>query len=841
MLANLLPGLREIRAPVVSGYLWLAFFFLVLHSDLPSSSHPGKVLQPLFDLFDDLSTLGVATVASVAAYLVGSAMQEVLKLIGRLLSPGKPLYAAPGTHISVNGRRSLARSVGTQVDRITRRLFQVALSPGEHGIDDAPEPEAVVRELPVVRMQLLGEDPELVGELDRLQAEADLRITVAAPLAALAIFLALEASYGWAVGLVPAAMLLVQGYQRQREAGDFLAGVLHSGRTSAPVVTDFEISVNAALERTDLEWKLKGEMAEGDGMAAFRYGNLLSSAGEYEKAIEPLTAAVKQGVIQAYAELGLARERLEEPEEAERAYKDGAERGDRKARSRLAELLRGQQRGEEALEAAKDDSADSASEETADLDLPREGRRLSSYRARASAGDAKAALNLGMLLQRREDMEGAIQALERAAELDPEDPSPWLMLARVQKKRWHFAEARVAIERALALQERKFGSDHLEVAKTVAEVGRTFQGLGRDHRALELFRRALEVQERELGSDSLEVALTRGGEAAALDDLGRWSEALAAYERALPVVEREMGEESLAAKIMIGNLANTKLHLGQLAEALELQERALRIEQGSSDATPLGINLTLNNLGNVRCALGEWKVALKLHEDALAEHEGQLGPNALSVAEILDGVGDARMGMGRSEEALAALRRGLGIKEALGVSKLRIALTAARVGKALGEVGEIREALALHERALALAEGELSTEEHPLIAGLLAEHGRLLVKEGDHREARARLRQAQLLAEDNGTEYGHAHVTALLGLGELELAGGRPDAAEAVTAKAIELVEDLYGPTHPLLASALRLWAEAREQNGSPEAAESARERATEIERRLNPPDEDPS
>jgi tetratricopeptide (TPR) repeat protein len=841
VLTNLLPGLREIRAPVVSGYLWLAFFFLLLHHDLPSSDHPGSVLRPLFHLFDDLSALGIATVASVAAYLVGSAMQEVLKLLGRLFAPRKPLYAPAGTHLSTDGKRNLARAVRIQVERISRRLFQVAMSPGERGIDEAPGPDAVERELPLVRMLLLDQQSELVGELDRLQAEADLRITVAAPLAALGVYFAFKISYGWGLLLVPAVMLFVQGYQRQREAGDFLAGILHSGRASAPAVTDFEISVDAALERTDLEWKLKGEMAEGDGMAAFRYGNLLASGGEYKKAVEPLTNAVDQGVVQGYVELGLAREQLDEPEEAERAYRDGAERGDRKARKQLAALLRQQQRGEEALEAAKDAEDDDSDEEKkgVELDLPREGKRLSAYRERVSAGDAKAALNLGLLLQRRNDLEEAVSAFERATELDPEDPGPWLALGRLQMRRWHFEEARVAIERALTLEERRFGPEHLEVAKTLGILGGILQALGRDRKALDLARRALQIKERELPSDSLEVAQSVLAESSALDDLGRWSEALAGYQQAIPVAEEHLPSESLSLGIFWGNLANTRLHLGDISEALELQEKALRLEQ-QADATALDTGLTLNNIGNVRSALGEYRQALQLHEDALAVHEKELGSHVLSVAEILDGVGDALVGLGRFDDGLAALKRGLGIKEALGVSKLRIALTMHRVGRALAGLGSYQQALEVQEGAMRRAKEELPDDEaHPFVATLLAEQGRLLVHLDRNKEAQLKLREAREMAEGRGASFAVAYVRSLLGEGEAGLARGRLLQAEASVSAAMEFVEDLYGPMNPLLLEALRLWAQIREAAGAEEAAASARERAKDIDQRLNPPSVD--
>ena len=480
MLANLLPGLREIRAPVISGYLWLAFFFLALHSDLPTRANAGAALRPLFELGDRLSVLGIATVASVAAYLVGSAMQEVIKLVGRLVSPRKPLYGEAGTHTTIVGRRSLATSVDVRVQGIVRRLFHVALSPGERGIDHAPRAGDVIGELPLVRTMMLGEHPELVGELDRLQAEADLRITVSIPLAALALFLAGEASSGWLFALIPAGLLLLQGFQRQREAGDFLARVLHIGRTDPPVLRMFEISVDAALERTELEWKLEGEVAGGDGMAAFRHGNLQASAGEYERAIVSLELAVDRGVVQAYAEIGAAQEELSDPAKAERAYRDGAERGDWKARDRLARLLSRLERNEEALAAEqRDEDAEAA---PASVQVPRTRSRIVDYKKRIEGGEAKAAINLGLLYKGQEEWEEAIGAFRRATELDATDAQAWVQLGLAQNEHLDHAAARLALERGLEIQERNLGPNHLR-RRLDAELARRFPAGARRVRA----------------------------------------------------------------------------------------------------------------------------------------------------------------------------------------------------------------------------------------------------------------------------------------------------------------------------------------------------------------------
>jgi hypothetical protein len=75
MLMNLLPGLRELRAPLVSGYLWLisAWLFLGRMGWLPSERPRGNgEVARLWDLGGTLGKTVVLAVITFIAYLIGS-------------------------------------------------------------------------------------------------------------------------------------------------------------------------------------------------------------------------------------------------------------------------------------------------------------------------------------------------------------------------------------------------------------------------------------------------------------------------------------------------------------------------------------------------------------------------------------------------------------------------------------------------------------------------------------------------------------------------------------------------------------------------------------------------
>jgi len=71
MLANLLPGIRDIRTPLATGYLWLLALWLWIPSHFKHVAPTTGVPGDLTSLVHYASRAGVAVAVSFAAYLVG--------------------------------------------------------------------------------------------------------------------------------------------------------------------------------------------------------------------------------------------------------------------------------------------------------------------------------------------------------------------------------------------------------------------------------------------------------------------------------------------------------------------------------------------------------------------------------------------------------------------------------------------------------------------------------------------------------------------------------------------------------------------------------------------------
>jgi hypothetical protein len=75
VLSSVLPGLRDVRAPLAAGYLWLLSFYLGFEPVV--LRHPTGIWKTLSHLGHTFSAVGVGLAVTFIAYLVGSISQSV--------------------------------------------------------------------------------------------------------------------------------------------------------------------------------------------------------------------------------------------------------------------------------------------------------------------------------------------------------------------------------------------------------------------------------------------------------------------------------------------------------------------------------------------------------------------------------------------------------------------------------------------------------------------------------------------------------------------------------------------------------------------------------------------
>ena len=254
VLSSLLPGFREVRAPLIGGYFWLFAGWLALEP-WPGREETHGVVSAVADLSASLPDSVVLAAVSLAAYIIGSLAEEITQL-GRGLSPtGDPTLYTPsgatwrGHHsmyqlageIASDAQRQLRMKNHTLADVPTEVIEEgdgYSLGSGEDDqlwqLREALTRQAM-RELPLVRTRLMDDQPALFASSDRHQAEGELRIAVALPLAAIVIILALKTTPLFLGALLVPMALIGQGIMKQRRSRDELIDAMFIGKVRPPV------------------------------------------------------------------------------------------------------------------------------------------------------------------------------------------------------------------------------------------------------------------------------------------------------------------------------------------------------------------------------------------------------------------------------------------------------------------------------------------------------------------------------------------------------------------------------------------------------------------------------
>lgn len=238
MLGVLIPGLREVRAPLLAGGLLLAAVYLVLFDSAGDVLGESEVSDSLQSLYDLLGRNGLLAGAAVVAYLVGTVFTRLMtlamrsftfRLVPRVAEPAFVQAAAPRPRLlhfcRPFSRPSIRRILPLCEQRQCRAedvLTDIIASGGK---------------------RLLSTHRDLYMEYDRLGSEADLRLAVVFPALVLAVVVAFQVPATLAtevialavVGLI-ALLVLVDAMTLTRHANSMYAHAVADGLITTPTL-----------------------------------------------------------------------------------------------------------------------------------------------------------------------------------------------------------------------------------------------------------------------------------------------------------------------------------------------------------------------------------------------------------------------------------------------------------------------------------------------------------------------------------------------------------------------------------------------------------------------------
>ena len=232
MLASLLPGLRDVRTPLVVGYLWLTYLWVAVGENLPTTRPSGQgLVARLFDLAAVLPGSAPLAAVSFLAYVLGAMLTIPLEgYLGRRISP--PNLGGPLVRMIPAAREAWEtnyryRDYLTEAAELAKVPFHDA---GPLGVTDVE-----------LRTRLLVANQELYGEYDRLAAEAGFRLNLIPPLVLLVTTIPADTRlWGWPLAFVVVVALATQGLSRHIQAWSVLRRAVLEGAITDPIIARWQ-------------------------------------------------------------------------------------------------------------------------------------------------------------------------------------------------------------------------------------------------------------------------------------------------------------------------------------------------------------------------------------------------------------------------------------------------------------------------------------------------------------------------------------------------------------------------------------------------------------------------
>lgn len=408
-------------------------------------------------------------------------------------------------------------------------------------------------------------------------------------------------------------------------------------------------------------------------------------------------------------------------------------------------------------------------------------------------------------------------------------------LAALYQVQERFDRAGALYRESLSIRLAVLGDAHPEVAIVVNNLAIVLAAQGDYRQAEDLYRRALAILETSVGADAPEVALLLNNLAQLLQRQFRLEEAQAVLERALAIQQRQFGSLPLATADTLSNLAAILESRGLPDQAEGHFRRALAIREQALGADHLLVVDALTSLAGLLLRQQRWIEAQALNGRGLDILRRVLGPGHERLADMHLLVAAQAITQGRLEEAETHLRRRLVLLEAAhGKDHRGLVPALADLARDLEAMGRLDEAEGLRRRVVAILEAGAKPDDavrspDPALAAALFHLATVRGRQGHPHEALALHERALALREAALGDDHWTLVASHLALSPLYAAVDRRVMAEIMLKRARRVVQNGFGADHWRLAGILAQLALARDRLGDWRGAMAAAATAADI------------
>ena len=226
-----------------------------------------------------------------------------------------------------------------------------------------------------------------------------------------------------------------------------------------------------------------------------------------------------------------------------------------------------------------------------------------------------------------------------------------------------YLEAEPLYQLAIAIDEKKYGSDHLDLAYRSNGLGLLYYDQGKYAEAEALFQRAITIGEQKLGPDHPDLMGWLNNLGLLYSDQGKYTEAEALYRRAIATDAQKLGPDHPCLAYKFNGLGLLYYDQGKYTEAEALFQRAIAIGEQKLGLDHPDLAKWLNNFGLLYYDQGKYTEAEALFHRAIAIGEQKLGPDHPDLASRLNNLGLLYYNQGKYTEAEALFHRAITISE----------------------------------------------------------------------------------------------------------------------------------------------------------------------------------
>jgi tetratricopeptide (TPR) repeat protein len=271
-------------------------------------------------------------------------------------------------------------------------------------------------------------------------------------------------------------------------------------------------------------------------------------------------------------------------------------------------------------------------------------------------------------------------------------------------------------------------------------------------------------------------------------------------------VDRELAKEPAIQARLMDTLGSVYMGLGLFNQARPMIDRALTTRRRLPGIDPLDLSDSLSHQGDLLGLQAEYDAAEKAYREAIRiesarpeDHQSQV-----KLASSLYGLGWLLGQAGHYPEAEKSLRQALTLQQTLyGDADPAIARTLKDLARTLADGGDLKTAIPLMQRALAMQRQLRGSEPHPDLAEALNDMGMLLYRNGDLDAAEKFYRESLAM---NRRLLGDKHPEIANGLENVAMSlqdKGDLAGAEVLYRQSLDMRRELLGENHPMVGRTL--------------------------------------